>query len=177
MNNAQRGYYKDAQLFYDRYEVVLQANLLATAIEENKNYNTFEVPEVLFGPFDGRHATAPDFDVETEKDLEEFFGAMDGWLPRSEAEHSKHERSSGHRRIAKYLRLPTVQTAITSLAAADDNQSRIKAVFGTSAAFKKAREERGFSKGEMMAVRILAIGGPILIVAALIAHRLQSGSW
>ncbi|MFT5510745.1 MAG: hypothetical protein ACI89J_003842 [Hyphomicrobiaceae bacterium] len=177
MKNAQRGYYKDAELYYDRYEVVIHANLLATAIEEDENRNTFQVPKVLFGPFDGRHAKAPEFDIETQNDLEEFFDAMDGWLPLSEAEHSKYMRSSGHLRIAKYLHLPKIPAATAALASVNDNWSCIQAVFGSSAAIKNARMERGFSRGEMMAVRILAIGSPILIAAALIAHRLQIGSW
>ncbi len=141
VSNCQRSFYTSSDLFYDRYEVAINAHEYLKALREKPAAGPpFELPRLLCGPFDGRRASiARRYDDRTERDLAVIFQNIDGSLPRSEAEHWESEERGGNLWIKDRLALPTVamnpMTTYAHLAAA----AYVEAIFGKAAAYAAAR--------------------------------------
>ncbi|MCX7899941.1 MAG: 16S rRNA (cytosine(1402)-N(4))-methyltransferase, partial [Methylocystis sp.] len=73
VENVERGFYGDANLFYDRHEAVVNAQKYIGALKE-AGVAPFPLSRVLCGPFNGRRAEMPAiYDPQTERELAEIF--------------------------------------------------------------------------------------------------------
>ena len=144
VSNVERGFYRSAELYYDRYEVVIQAHQYRNALLEVPAANVpFRLPRVLCGPFNGRRAAIPArFDSQTERDLTEMFDYLDGGLPRSEADYWRQQESGGNLWIKDRLTLPKVPADPLAAYRDLDDAAYIEAIFGKGSAYDAARTPR-----------------------------------
>lgn len=140
--NVERSFYRHAALTLDRYSVVHNVHGYVTALRATAPRPApFRLPRVLCGPFDGRPAQLPNkYDAQTERDLKEIFDAIDGWLPRSEAEYQQSEERGGNLWIKPHLRLPSPPADPLKAYAALNDAAYVEAIFGTSAEYSTARK-------------------------------------
>ena len=186
VTNAGRGYYRSAELYCDRFELVHQAQGYLGALEASGGAAPFRLPRELCGPFDGRPARLPSsYDAQTERDLAEIFAAIDGGLPHSEGEHWQQQEKGGNLWIKEVLALPGVRAApLASLRHLDD-AGYVQAIFGRHADYLAAcrknwdRRLGGASSSRRFRLTLVVLGllGAVAIAAALIAHRIKTGAW
>ena len=186
VTNAGRGYYKSAELYCDRFELVHPVQGYLGALEAAGGAAPFRLPRELCGPFDGRPARLPSaYDAQTERDLAEIFAAIDGGLPRSEGEHWQQQEKGGNLWIKEVFALPAVPAApLTSLRHLDD-AGYVQAIFGRHADYVAAcrrnweRRHGPASSGRRYMRTLIVIGilGALVIAGALIAHRIRTGFW
>jgi Domain of unknown function (DUF4274) len=151
--NAERGFYTQSNLYYNRYEDVIAAHDYINALKSaDPAAVPFRLPRVLCGPFNGRMALLPKkYDAETERDLLEIFDHIDGWLPRSEQDYWDHQEKGGNLWIKNLMQLPDVpENALSGLRHLDD-VGYLEAVFGLSSDYKAARAKT--VKAQLGAVR------------------------
>jgi hypothetical protein len=180
VTNVARGYYKRAELYYNRFEVVHHAQSYVRALA-TAGAAPFRLPRELCGPFDGRRARLPSrYDEETERDLFEIFTAIDGALPRSEEDHWKRQEQGGNLWIKELFALPAVPAEpLESLRHLDDARY-VEAIFGRRRAYLRAREKYvGRPRGKTLSLVLILLGvfAVVAIGGALIAHRIRTGTW
>lgn len=140
-SSVESGRYKSSDLYLSRYEIVFGVHEYIKAVRETAPAaSPFPVPRILFGPFNGRHASLPErYDEVTERGLEEIFLAIDGWLPRSESLHRERQVSGGNNWIEARLKLPAVPADPIRAYSRLDDTAYAEALFGKSAAYQAAR--------------------------------------
>ncbi|WP_170294836.1 DUF4274 domain-containing protein [Roseospira navarrensis] len=144
LRNLDKGYYTNADLFYDTFSVIDNAHAYIACLEEmrEKGINPlFALPRPLCGPFNGRRARIPNaYDPETEEGLRQVFEHMNGRLPRSEEAYWRDQTAGGNLAIMKYLALPKVpDDPLTAFAHLDD-VGYMEAIFGRHKKYLRARK-------------------------------------
>lgn len=190
VDNSGRGFYRQAELTYDRYEVVHEVHAYLAALAKPLANAPFPLPRELCGPFAGRPARLPEtYDQVTEDGLSELFRHLDGGLPRSEQQYRAEEARNGNLWIKSIFRLPRPPADPNALHQLDDRQF-LESIFGKHSAYIKARsahrggaaakQARGASRlgaGDKLILKLLAAFAVLAIGGAALARLLQTGSW
>ena len=126
LDRSEKGRFDNANLYYGRVEVALQALRAAEALTTLNGPAPFRIPRELCASFEGRNPDLPPFDETTERDLAEMFGYLDGKLPRTDRESWERNKQGGNWWYEQALQLPSTPKVTAHMS----DIEAIDAVFG-----------------------------------------------